>query len=75
MVRDRARLPPAIRSSLMSGAGAVMGVSDHFARPELVTLVLEGGAPVFVNRRRVELIDQSLPTAPYHPEAPALDAG
>ena len=59
----------------MGGAGAVIGVSDHYARAELVTLAIEEGAPVFLDRRRVELIDQCLPTAPYHHDALALDIG
>ena len=59
----------------MSGAGAVIGASDHYARAELVTLALDDGAPVFLDRRRVELIDRHLPIAPYHHEALALDIG
>jgi hypothetical protein len=54
-------------------AEAVIGASDHYARAELVTLALEGAAPVFLDRRRVELIDKSLPVAPYHHEALELD--
>ena len=57
----------------MGCAGAVIGVSDHYARAELVTLAVAEGAPVFLDRRRVELIDQCLPTAPYHHDAVALD--
>ena len=41
-------------------------VGMHYARAELVTLVLEGAAPVFVDHRRVELIDGDLPSVPYH---------
>ena len=51
----------------------VIGASDHYARAELVTLAEEDGAPVFLDRRRVGLIDKDLPAAPYHHEAPALD--
>ena len=57
----------------MRVAEAVIGASDHYARAELVTLALEGGVPVFLDRRRVELIDEGLPTAPYHHEALELD--
>ena len=59
----------------MSVADAVIGASDHYARAELVTLAADDGAPVFLDRRRVELIDRSLPSAPYHHEALELDIG
>ena len=51
----------------------VIGAIDHYARAELVTLAADDAAPVFVDRRRVELIDKGLPTAPYHREALKLD--
>lgn len=57
----------------MSAAGAVVGASDHYARAELVTLALEGGAPVLLDRRRVALLAADLPSAPYHHEALELD--
>jgi hypothetical protein len=50
-------------------SAAVVGVSDHYARAELVTLAVEDAAPVFLDRRRVALIDADLPSAPYHHEA------
>ncbi|MDE0123645.1 MAG: hypothetical protein OXN97_03610 [Bryobacterales bacterium] len=59
----------------MSGAGAVTGASDHYGRAELVTLAVNDGTAVFLDRRRVALIDEGLPIAPYHHEAPALDIG
>ncbi len=59
----------------MGVAEAVIGVSDHYARAELVTLAVEDAAPVFLDRRRVELIDKGLPSAPYHHEASKLDTG
>ena len=59
----------------MSGAGAVIGASDHYGRAELVTLAVNDGAAVFLDRRRVALIDKGLPVAPYHHEALALDIG
>lgn len=59
----------------MSLAKAVIGASDHYARAELVTLAMEDVAPVFLDRRRVELIDKGLPSAPYHHEALELDIG
>lgn len=59
----------------MSVAEAVIGASDHYARAELVTLAAEDAAPVFLDRRRVKLIDKDLPSAPYHHEALELDIG
>ena len=57
----------------MSLDDVVTGASDHYGRAELVTLAAEDAVPVFVDRRRVELIDKSLPGAPYHHEALKLD--
>lgn len=57
----------------MSVAEAVVGASDHYARAELVTLGVEDAAPVLLDRRRVDLIDPDLPSAPYHHEATELD--
>lgn len=59
----------------MGVAEAVVGASDHYARAELVTLAVENAAPVFLDRRRVALIDPGLPGAPYHHEALELDLG
>ena len=59
----------------MSVAEAVIGASDHYARAELVTLAAEDAVPVFLDRRRVELIDKDLPSAPYHHEALEMDIG
>ena len=59
----------------MSAVEAVIGATDHYARAELVTLGLRNGAPVFLDRRRVVLIDEGLPSAPYHHEALELDIG
>ena len=57
----------------MRAADIVIGASDHYARAELVTLALEDGAPVFLDRRCVRLIDKGLPSAPYHHEALEMD--
>lgn len=54
-------------------AAAVIGASVHYARAELVTLATEGAAPVLLDRRRVALIDDDLPCAPYHHEALELE--
>ena len=59
----------------MSVADAVVGASVHYARAELVTLAAENAEPVFRDRRRVELIDKDLPSAPYHHEALKLVIG
>lgn len=59
----------------MSVAEAVIGASDHYARAELVTLAVRDAAPIFLDRRRVELIDEDLPSAPYHHEALELALG
>ncbi len=53
----------------------VIGASVHYGRAELVTLVVQEATPVFLDRRRVDLIDKNLPSAPYHHEALALDIG
>ena len=57
----------------MSATEAVIGAADHYARAELVTLAVAGASPVLLDRRRVELIDKGLPSAPYHHEALSLD--
>ena len=59
----------------MRVAKAVIGAADHYARAELVTLASRDAAPVFLDRRRVVLIDKGLPSAPYHHEALELDIG
>ena len=59
----------------MSLDDVVTGASDHYGRAELVTLAVRDAVPVFVDRRRVELIDKGLPGAPYHHEALKLDIG
>lgn len=53
----------------------VTGATDHYARAELVTLVLDRGRPAFLDRRRVELIAPHLPSAPYHHEALEMELG
>jgi hypothetical protein len=50
-------------------ARAVIGAQDHYGRAELVTLALDGASPVLLDRRRIALIDEGLPVAPYHHEA------
>ncbi len=57
----------------MSFVQAVIGASVHYARAELVVLAVQDAAPVLLDRRRVRLIDESLPAAPYHHRALELD--
>lgn len=59
----------------MTVPSPVIGATDHYGRAELVTLAVEDAAPVFLDRRRVELIDPEFPTAPYHHEALELEIG
>ena len=63
------------RSASMTISDAVVGAAVHYARAEFVTVGVEGGTPVFVDRRRIELIDASIPIAPYHHEALKLSIG
>lgn len=51
---------------------AVAGVSDHCGWAELVTLTIRDDVPVILERRRVELIDSGLASAPYHHEGLSL---
>lgn len=53
----------------MSATRPVVGASDHYGWAELITLAERDAAPVLLDRRRVELIDARLPSAPYHHEA------
>ena len=59
----------------MGLAEAVIGASVHYGRAELVTLSAVDGGARFLDRRRVELIADGLPSAPYHHEALELDIG
>jgi len=46
----------------------VTGISDHLGWAELVTLSGRNGSPAVLDRRRVELVDPGVPSAPYHHE-------
>ena len=59
----------------MSVSAAVVGATVHYGRAELVALAVEDGAPRFLDRRRIALIGEGLPSAPYHHEALELDIG
>jgi len=64
-----------IDSSPMRVGKAAIGASVHYGRAELIAIAVEDGAPRFLDRRRVELIADGLPSAPYHREALELDIG
>ena len=64
-----------MQSSSMGTAEVAIGASVHYARAELVTLAARSTAPALLDRRSVRLIDQGLPSAPYHHEVLELDLG
>jgi len=43
-----------------------IGIDDHYAWANLVTITVSGPNEVLLDRRRVELLDQTLPASPYH---------
>ncbi len=53
----------------MSKSGGIIGVSDHGGWAVLVTAARDG---TILDRRRVELVDESLPAIPHHHEAQGL---
>jgi len=53
----------------MSKRGATIGVSDHGGWAVLVTVARDGS---LLDRRRVELVDDSLPALPHHHEGQLL---
>jgi hypothetical protein len=55
--------------STKSRSGAVVGVADHCGWAVLVTVGPKGA---FIDRRRVELVDESLPKLPHHHDAQGL---
>ncbi len=50
----------------------VVGVSDHNGWAVLVSAAIANGAPAVVDRRRVSLIEDGVPSQPYHHETLAL---
>ena len=50
----------------------VVGVADHSGWALLVSAAVVNGQPAVVDRRRVELIEEGLPTQPYHHETLTL---
>ncbi len=53
----------------MANSGAILGVSDHGGWAVLVTIAHDG---TLLDRRRVELVDASLPKLPHHHDAQHL---
>jgi hypothetical protein len=54
------------------GRPVVVGVSDHNGWAILVSAAAVDGEPTVVDRRRVRLIDEGVPSQPYHHETLAL---
>jgi len=48
---------------------SVLGIADHYASSEFVTIGVADGSFTLLGRERVQLIDPKLPSAPYHHEA------
>src|SRR5688572_25676750 len=51
----------------------VVGVADHSGWAFLVSAAIVNGKPAVVDRRRVELIEEGIPTQPYHHETLTLN--
>jgi len=58
--------------SVPKAEGAVVGVSEHSGWAILVTVAIEEGMPVVVDRRRVPLIDKGVPPQPHEHDTTAL---
>ena len=43
-----------------------IGIEDHYAWANLVSVTISGSAELLLDRRRVELLDATLPASPYH---------
>ena len=43
-----------------------IGIDDHYAWANLVSITVSGPNEVLLDRRRVELLDEALPASPYH---------
>ena len=57
----------------MANAVGAVGAVTHYGRAILVTVAARDGVPFVVDRRRVALIGDGLPSAPCHHEAQTLD--
>ena len=58
-----------IQPDVMSRKGGIIGVSDHGGWAVLVTVARDG---TLLDRRRVELVGESLPKLPHHSEGQRL---
>lgn len=56
----------------MTGLAAAVGIADHGGWAVLVSVSTREGRPVVLDRRRVELVEPSLPTQPHHHEGREL---
>lgn len=54
---------------IITKTGAIVGVSDHGGWAVLVTVARDG---TLLDRRRVELVDEALPSLPHHHEGQLL---
>lgn len=43
-----------------------IGIEDHYAWANLVSVTTSGPSEIILDKRRVELLDQQLPASPYH---------
>ncbi len=57
----------------MGGAPAVVGIADHRGWAIFVCVAVREGAPVVLDRRRVDLVSADLPSQPHHHEGAELD--
>ncbi|MEQ1910575.1 MAG: hypothetical protein ABMA15_17275, partial [Vicinamibacterales bacterium] len=46
-----------------------IGIEDHYAWANLVSITASGPDEILLDKRRVELLDQELPASPYHHNA------
>lgn len=53
---------------------AIVGIADHGGWAILVTVAMVNGEPTVIDRRRVALIEEGIPTQPYHHDTVALSA-
>src|SRR4051812_49631066 len=64
--------PPARNRKPTARRPVVVGVADHNGWAVLVSAAIANGAPAVVDRRRVSLIEDGVPSQPYHHETLAL---
>jgi hypothetical protein len=69
VARSTARAVGLLGGTIVSKVGGIVGVSDHGGWAVLVTVARDG---TLLDRRRVELVEESLPAIPHHHEAQML---